>query len=70
MEMAAATASLRPSTLKLSTYQGEAPLDAYLTQVRQVQGWLTEETAVRVALSLEDEALKILDDLLPHEQSD
>lgn len=53
-------------------YCGEGPSDAYLTQVwlaMQIQVWLPEETTVHVALLLEGEMLKILDDLLLHEQS-
>lgn len=58
--MMAMTATLRRSTLKLLAYRGEGPSVAYLAQERlaiQDQGWLPEETAACVTLSLEREVL-------------
>lgn len=54
--------------LRFPAYRGNGPPDAFLAQVQLAacaQGWAPAETAVRVALSLEGEALKVLEDLLP-----
>lgn len=70
MRSATFSQSTQSSTLKLPTYHREGPSDTYLTQVRlatQIQGQSSKETAVCVALLLVEEALKILDNLLPQE---
>lgn len=57
---------------KVPPYKGDEPPDSFLTQVRLAvafNGWTSAETAVRVALTLEGKALRVLGDLLPHEQS-
>lgn len=69
----APTGNAPRSTLKLPAYRGYGPPDAFLAQVRltnHTQSWSSAETDVCIALSLEGEALQILEDLLPHEQQD
>lgn len=48
-------------------------LDVYLAQAEmtaEIAGWTNQETAIRVALSLEDCTLQVLENLQPAERSD